>query len=178
MVTTLEKMRLIGGRALLLAGLVVFVMWVKYIAYVQGLPDPLDLSPLVLAVAILALGVWLAPVRGLSALVPMSYERALLLSLGFAVVVEIVFGPVIYHLVINDPIQSPLIWRLEGLQKPGASVGLAIYRHVRGQLGFALGRDLAVTAGFAVMIAMWTGGTFALLSVLRLLRRRRADQQV
>jgi hypothetical protein len=173
MASALSQVRLIGGRVLIVAGLLLFAMWVKYIAGIQAVPDLLDVAPLLVAIAVVALGVWLAPFRGWTGQVvsslAVSWKRDLALSLAVAVIVVAILGPGVYYLGID----TPLVWSLEALQAPGAAGAMAIYR--------GLGRwslHLAVGCGFVILVAMWTGGVFVLLSAVRVMRGRRVVQRV
>jgi hypothetical protein len=124
MASALSRLRLIGGRLLIVAGLLLLAVWVKYIAAIQAVPDLLDISPLLVAIVVVALGVWLAPVRGwtrqLVSCIAVYWKRDLVLSLAVAAIVVAILGPGLYYLGIDNP----LILRLGRLQEPGAAFAM------------------------------------------------------
>jgi hypothetical protein len=177
MILAVGKARSIGGWLFIVAGVTLFAVWTEYIVWAQARPDLLDVFPLALAILALALGVWLAPVGGLvrrpGASVAVSIKGDLFLSLAVAVTMEIILGPLLYYAIT----QNPLILRLERLQEPGAKVAYIVYAASLRHLGRGWGLDLALGSGFLVLVAMWTCGTFAVLSVLRLMRRARSGSK-
>jgi hypothetical protein len=173
----LAQPRRVIGTLLIVTGLVLFAMGARYFVWI---PDLLGLSTLAPGIALLGLGLWLAPARGFSSWVRshvgVSYKRDLVLSFAVAALVEAALGPLFYYLSLG--VENPLVWQLEGLQNPGASLAMAVYRYAAPHLGRGWSRDLAVACGFIVLIAFWTFGTFVLLSVFRVLRPARSSQQV
>jgi hypothetical protein len=87
------------------------------------------------------------------------------LSLAVAALVEVILGPVIYYLAID----SPVVGQLERLQKPGATVALAIYRHSFPHLGRPWSVYLGVARGFLIPITIWSRTCFSVLSIFRFL---------
>jgi hypothetical protein len=145
------------GKVLLTAGIGLLALWAYYFVTLVRPRDLWDLCPLLVALALVGLGVRFAGLTELIMAQTVSYKRDLALALALGTLVEV------------------SLWALHVLQEPGARIGLAVFRYSYSHLGVKLD-PYAVSVGILiVLIAMWSLMAFALLGIVRLLWTRRAE---
>jgi hypothetical protein len=172
MTLTVVKSRLLVGKLLVVIGIVLFILWVCYFGQLVRPIDVWDFCLLPAAFAAILIGVKVAPRGRLLELVrtqvAVSCKRDLVLSLVIGALAML--GLWAFLFLINDPVLAERYSRLAGLQDPGVTVGLVIYRHTYFHLGRSASLYLAEVCAFVVLMAIWSFGSFLLLTMFRFLR--------
>jgi hypothetical protein len=167
MTLSARQPRLLLGRLLIVVSVVLLALWVCYVVLL-GLADVWDFCPLAVALAVLVIGVRLARLgKPIPCLFGVSWKRDLVLGLAIGALAELV----LWFLINFGHMQ------LERLQEPGFKTAMAIYRRLRLHHEHTLTVYFASACAFAVLIAMWTMGAFALLSIIRSFRRAKSMQR-
>jgi hypothetical protein len=172
MTPAVVRPRLLVGKLLVVAGIVLLILWVGYFGQLVRPIDIWDFCLLPAAFGAILIGVRVAPCGRLLELVrthiAVSGKRDLVLSLVFGAFAMLTLWAFLFF--IGDGLAERYS-RLARLQYPGVTVGLAIYRHTYFHLGRSAGLYLAEVCAFLVLIAMWSFGFFLLLSAFRFIRQ-------
>jgi hypothetical protein len=170
MTPTVVNPRILVGKLLVATGIALLILWAAYFLQLVRPIDIWDFCLLPVAFASILIAVKLAPRTRLLELVPtpvaVSWKRDLVLSLVIGAFVELS----VWALFFFDIEVAQRYSLLARLQEPAVTVGLAIYRHTYFHLGRSASLHLAQVCAFAVLIAIWSFGSFALLTILRFLR--------
>jgi hypothetical protein len=167
MILSFEE-RLLIGRLLAAAGIMLFGLWIFYFMHLVRPIDAWDFSPLPAAIALLLLGGRFVGLRKiLLARAAVSYKRDLLMALALGTVAEL--GILIF--TGNHSEMPRLYVRLERIQEPGIRVAEALYRHLYADLGRTGSLWVAQGCALAILIAFWSLGAFTVLRTLRFFLR-------
>jgi hypothetical protein len=165
------KPRLLSGKLLVVVGIGLLALWIWYFTDLVRPMDIWDFCPLLVALALILLGVRFAGLGELLlAQAARSYKHDLVLALAFGILAELSLWWFLFHVVV-DPESAERYRDLERLEEPGIRIGLAIYRYSYAHLGGRVSVHLADIFGFAVPITMWSLGALTLLRVVRFLQR-------
>jgi hypothetical protein len=168
---TAVKLRLLVGQLLVVTGIALLTLWAAYFGQLVRPIDIWDFCLLPAAFAATLIGARVAPRGRLIELVrthvAVSGRRDLVLSLVIGTLAVLILWALFFF--IDDGLAERYS-KLARLQDPGVTVGLAVYRHTYFHLGRNASLYLAELCAFVVLIAMWSFGVFALLSIFRFLR--------
>jgi len=160
------------GKVLLVAGISLFALWIYYFVNLVRPTNLWDFCPLPVSLILILLGVRFA---GLGELIlaqtAVSYKRDLVLALAFGTLAELSLWAFLYFVVGSDPERAERYIALERLQDPAIKMALAVYRYSYTH-GVRLDPYVLSICGLIVLMAMWSFGTFVLLSIVRLLSTR------
>ncbi|MBZ5608916.1 MAG: hypothetical protein LAP38_11695 [Acidobacteriia bacterium] len=165
------------GKSLIVTGIVLFALWTDYFLHLVRPMDIWDFCPLPLALTVVLIGFKLARF-GLGELIlahaAVSYKRDLVLSLAIGGLAELSLLAFFNFVAGNDPEMAGRYIQLQRLQDPGATVGLAVFKYLYSHLGVSLSRDVGTFCAVAVLIAFWSLGVFAILTIFRFLRHAKS----
>jgi len=169
MIPSAHQPRLLSGRFFIILGIILFVLWLWYFVPLVRPTDVWDLIPLVLALTSLLIGIKLVRLgKRILDQFGVSWRRDLLLAVVIGAVGELSLWFYLSFIGIDE-----YHTRLERLQEPGYRIALDIYwilrRHHERTLTVVA---LAALSAWVVLVAMWSVGAFALLSIVRFARRR------
>ena len=168
--------RQLVGNLTLTAGIGLLALWAYYFVSLVRPTDVWDLSPLSLALALIAVGVRFA---GLGELIlgqaAVSYKRDLVLALVLGTLVELSLWAFLFFVVGDDPDSAERWIALERLQEPGVKMGLALFRYSYSHLGVRLDPYALSVGVLLVLTAIWSSAAFALLRIARFFGIRRAE---
>ena len=166
------KPRSLLGKLLLVAGIGLFAVWTYYFAPLVRPTDVWDLIPLLVALALILLGLWLA---GLGELIlaqtAVSYKRDLVVALAIGTLVELSLSVFLFFVFGGHPETAERYIVLERLQEPAMQVGLAIYRYSYAH-GVRLNPYLVSICCLIGLLAMWSFAAFVLLRIARFFSTR------
>jgi len=159
--------RLLFGILLIILSIILLGLWVWYVVLL-GVADVWDFCPVAVALAVLLIGVELTPVgRPILGPLGMSWKRDLVLGLAIGALGELI----LWFLINFGHMQ------LERLQEPGFKTAMALYTHLRPYHEHTLTVYIASVCAFIVLTAMWSIAAFALLSIVRFVRRANSTQR-
>lgn len=162
-----------AGTLLTIAGLGLLALWAYYFIPLARPADVWDYSPLIVVLPTILVGVKLAKLHEpILAQLGRSYKRDLAIAFAIGALAELsVWAFLLFWRA--DLQTADLYYTLENLQLP-AEIAMPIYRYAYPVLGNTSARHFTVFCGFAVLIAIWSAGTFVLLLIIRIFRRMRS----
>jgi hypothetical protein len=165
--------RLVAGRFLMAVGAGLLIGWTYYYVTLLRPIDWWDASPLPVAIALFLIGAKLARYRfenvsgSLLAAAHASRRRRLVAAFMAGGLIEFILWLFFYLAVTEGPETIDRFMWLDRLQKPGYTIGLAVYRYLYRSVGQETPVWLGSVCALALLITMWSAVAFAILTIIR-----------